>query len=131
MTWRWEGRLRAALFFILPREVNLSHAANQRLTTYLRAGRVSSQMASHLGYRLGYLLASSPQKIQCRLGPMSRAYLRELAKLGIYGTGEQAVVRRLVEKGIAEAVEKGLIPKKSADDLGLSGDDDPEDKDET
>jgi hypothetical protein len=62
---------------------------------------------------------------------MSRAYLRELAKLGIYGTGEQAVVRRLVEKGIAEAVEKGLIPKKSADDLGLSGDDDPEDKDET
>ena len=86
-------------------------------------------MESHLGRRLGFRLAKSAtppkpdNKIHCRLGPISRAYLRDLVSLGIYGTGEQTVVRRLVEKGIAEAVEKGLIPKKFIADLGLTGDD--------
>ena len=68
--------------------------------------------------------AAKPEdKIQCRLSPMSRAYLRDLMNLWIYGTGEQAVVRRLVEKGLAEAVEKGLIGKKSRRDFGLSDED--------
>lgn len=53
---------------------------------------------------------------------MSRAYLHDLVNLGIYGTGEQAVVRRLIENGIAEALEKGLIGKKSRQDFGLSDD---------
>jgi hypothetical protein len=73
-------------------------------------------MVSQTGYRLGYRVAQPP-KIQFLLSPMGRAYLREIVKLGIYGTGEQAVARRLVERAIAEAVEKGLIQPKSKDDF--------------
>lgn len=69
-------------------------------------------------------------RIKLRLSSISRAYLRDLARLGIYGTGEQAVARRLVENGLADAVEKGLIAKKSADDPGFSGNDEDDEKDD-
>ena len=69
-------------------------------------------------------------RIKLRLTPISRAYLRDLAKLGIYGTGEQAVARRLVENGLAEAVEKGLITKKSTDEPGLTAYEEGDEKDE-
>jgi hypothetical protein len=62
-------------------------------------------------------MAKDPSKVDCRLSPISRAYLRELAKVGVYGRGESAVMRRLVEDGIRNALEKGIIEKKSTDDF--------------
>jgi hypothetical protein len=62
-------------------------------------------------------MAKEKDKVECRLAPINRAYLRELAKLGAYGRGESGVMRRFIEDGIREALEKGIIEKKSIEDF--------------
>jgi hypothetical protein len=72
-------------------------------------------------------MAANP-KAQCRLDPIIRAYLRDLSKVGAYGRGESGVMRRLIENGVREALERGIISKRSTDDF--AGADEPEDKEE-
>ena len=61
-------------------------------------------------------------KAECRLEPINIAYLNDLAKLGAYGKGRSGVMKRFIENGIAAAIEKGVIAKRSIDELGLCRD---------
>jgi len=62
-----------------------------------------------------------------RLRPVILAYIDELAGLGVYGKGRAGVMRRFIENGIAAAVEKKVIGKKSAADFGESLDEESDD----
>lgn len=53
-----------------------------------------------------------------RLRPVIIAYLDELARIGAYGKGRSGVMRRFIENGIAQAVERGVIDKKNAANFG-------------
>jgi hypothetical protein len=53
-------------------------------------------------------MAEAP-KTPVRLPPIIRAYLDDLAKLGAYGKGRSGVMRRFIEDGIKEAIEKKVI----------------------
>ena len=53
-------------------------------------------------------MASTP-KTSVRLTPIIRAYLDDLAKLGAYGKGRAGVMRRFIENGIKDAIEKKVI----------------------
>ena len=55
-------------------------------------------------------MVASP-KAQCRLEPITHAYLEDLARLGAYGKGKSGVMRRFIENEIKEALEKQVIPK--------------------
>jgi hypothetical protein len=59
-----------------------------------------------------------------RLRPIIAAYLRDLAAIGPYGKGKAGVMRRFIENGIAQAIERGLIEKRSAADFGELPEDD-------
>ena len=48
-------------------------------------------------------------KTDIRLTPILRAYLDDLAKLGVYGKDRSGVMRRFIENGIKDAIEKGVI----------------------
>jgi predicted DNA-binding protein len=50
-------------------------------------------------------MAEAP-KTPVRLSPIIRAYLDDLAKIGAYGKGRSGVMRRFIENGIKEAIEK-------------------------
>jgi hypothetical protein len=56
-------------------------------------------------------------KVQCRLDPINVAYLDDLVKIGAYGKDSAAVMRRFIENGILEALEKKMIDKRNADDF--------------
>jgi hypothetical protein len=49
-----------------------------------------------------------------------------LARLGAYGKGKSGVMRRFIESGIKEALEKQVIPKRSIEEFGGSISDDDE-----
>lgn len=59
-------------------------------------------------------------KAQCRLEPINHAYLEDLAKVGAYGKGKSGVMRRLIENGIAAALEAGVIATRRVEDFGGS-----------
>jgi hypothetical protein len=61
-------------------------------------------------------------KAECRLEPIDIAYLDELAKIGGYGKGRAGVIKRFIQNGIVEAIEKGVIAKKSVETFGGSVD---------
>jgi hypothetical protein len=68
-------------------------------------------------------MATNPV-ITVRLRPVLTAYIDDLANLGPYGEGRAGVIRRFVENGIADAIEKGVIKKRSASDMGEASPDD-------
>ena len=72
------------------------------------------------------------KKAYARVRPIIHEYLMDLAKLGPYGKGKSGVVRRLIETGIAAALESGVIPKRHVADFGepITEDDDEEDGDD-
>lgn len=73
-------------------------------------------------------MAQAP-KTSVRLTPIMRAYLDDLAKIGAYGKGRSGVMRRFIENGIKEAIEKKVIAPRDVSEFGEdakseSGDDD-------
>lgn len=56
--------------------------------------------------------------VQVRFRPVVLAYLDELDRIGGFGEGRPAIVRRFVENGIALALKQGMLEKKNAGDLG-------------
>jgi hypothetical protein len=62
-------------------------------------------------------MASTP-KTSIRLRSVIRAYLGDLAKLGAYGRGRSGVMRRFIEQGIADALEKKIISTRDASEFG-------------
>jgi hypothetical protein len=65
-------------------------------------------------------------KAQCRLEAINHAYLEDLAKLGAYGKGKSGVMRRFIENGIKEALEKRVIAPRNIEEFGGSVSDDDE-----
>jgi hypothetical protein len=62
-------------------------------------------------------MATNP-KAECRLSPINHAYLNDLAKLGPYGKGKSGVMRRFIENGIKDALEKKVIPTRDISEFG-------------
>lgn len=60
------------------------------------------------------------RKAECRLSEINHAYLKDLAKLGAYGDGISGVMRRLIENGIQDALEKRVIEPRNVADFGDS-----------
>jgi len=56
--------------------------------------------------------------IPLRLRPIIKAYLRDLAEVGPYGTNRSEVMRRFIENGIATALEARVLEKKNVRDFG-------------
>jgi hypothetical protein len=71
-------------------------------------------------------MANKP--IPVRLRPVVLAYLDELDRVGAFGKGKPAIIRRFVENGIAEALRDKIIKQKTAADI--PDDDDDEEADE-
>jgi hypothetical protein len=69
-------------------------------------------------------------KAECRLEPIDIAYLNDLAKLGGYGKGRAGVIKRFIQNGIVEALEKGVIAKRSVDDFLNVGPEESQDADD-
>jgi hypothetical protein len=57
------------------------------------------------------------QKTDLRLASIIRAYLDDLAKLGAYGKGRAGVMRRFIENGIKDAIEKGVIAPRDVSEF--------------
>jgi hypothetical protein len=55
--------------------------------------------------------------------------LNDLAKIGGYGKGRAGVIKRFIQNGIVEALEKGVIAKRSIEEFGGSVDEDSGDDD--
>lgn len=75
------------------------------------------------------------KQINLRLRPVVLAYLDELDRIGGFGDGRTAIVRRFVENAIATLISEGMLEKKSALEFGEKigddkkpGDDDGEAK---
>jgi hypothetical protein len=68
--------------------------------------------------------------IPVRLRPVMHAYLAELDRIGGFGEGKAAIIRRFVENGIAIAIRDKVLDKKNAADLGEKLDDDSQDASE-
>lgn len=66
-------------------------------------------------------------KAECRLEPIDIAYLDDLAKIGGYGKGRAGVIKRFIQNGIVEALEKGVIDKRSIETFGGRVEDEDED----
>ncbi len=64
------------------------------------------------------------KSIPVRLRPVIVAYLDELNRIGGYGQGRAGVIRRFVENGIADAIERKVLEKKNANDFGEKADED-------
>ena len=62
--------------------------------------------------------------IPVRLRPVIVAYLDALDRIGSYGKGRAGVIRRFVENGIAREIQRGVLEKKDAIDLGEAADED-------
>jgi hypothetical protein len=62
-------------------------------------------------------MATNP-KAECRLSPINHAYLEDLAKLGPYGKGKSGVMRRFIENGIRDALEKHVIAPRDVAQFG-------------
>ncbi len=60
------------------------------------------------------------QKAECRLDPIMHAYLDDLVQIGAYGKDKTNVVRRLIERGIQDLLEKKIISPRNAADLPAS-----------
>lgn len=74
-------------------------------------------------------MAENP-KASTRLRPIIHAYLDDLAKLGPYGKGKAAVIRRFVENGVIAALEAGVLNKKDVRDHGESLEENDKDEDD-
>ena len=46
------------------------------------------------------------------------AYLDDLANIGAYGKGKSGVVRRFIENGVREAIEKKVIAQRDVAEFG-------------
>jgi hypothetical protein len=57
-------------------------------------------------------------KVYCRLEPIDVAYLDDLARIGGYGRGRSGVIKRFIQNGIVEALEKAVIAKRSVEEFG-------------
>jgi hypothetical protein len=68
--------------------------------------------------------------ILVRFRPVVHAYLAELDRIGGFGEGKAAIIRRFVENGIAAAIRDKVLDKKNASDLGEKLDDDTKDREE-
>jgi predicted DNA-binding protein len=68
-------------------------------------------------------MATTPQT-SIRLSPIIQAYLDDLAKLGAYGRGRAGVMRRFIENGIKDAIEKKVIAPPEFGEIDDGGDDD-------
>lgn len=53
-----------------------------------------------------------------RLRPIDVAHIDELANIGGYGKGRAGVMRRFIENGIAQAIERGVLTRKTATQFG-------------
>jgi hypothetical protein len=87
-------------------------------------GQLAVIWRSKLCYSSSAMAAN--RKAECRLSEINHAYLKDLAKLGAYGDGISGVMRRFIENGIQEALEKKVIAPKDVSDFGassLEGDD--------
>jgi hypothetical protein len=62
--------------------------------------------------------------IPVRPRPVLIAYLDELDRMGGYGKGRAGVIRRFVENGIAQAIQRKVLDKKNAADFGETADED-------
>lgn len=62
-------------------------------------------------------MAETP-KTTVRLTPILVAYLDDLAKLGAYGRGRAGVMRRFIENGIRDAIEKKVITPRDVSQFG-------------
>ena len=71
---------------------------------------------------------ASNKPVFLRLRPVVLAYLDELDRIGSYGKGRAGVARRFVKNGIARAIERKVLDKKKAADLGELPDDEAEDE---
>jgi len=56
-------------------------------------------------------------KLALRAPLILHAYLQELANLGTFGKGKNGVAMRFIEDGIQQAIDRGIIAKKSAQDF--------------
>lgn len=74
------------------------------------------------------LYMASNKPVFLRLRPVVLAYLDELDRIGGYGKGRAGIVRRFVENGIARALERRVLDKKNATDLGETPEDEDEDE---
>jgi hypothetical protein len=74
-------------------------------------------------------MANKP--VPVRLRPVVHAYLAELDRIGGYGEGKPAIIRRFVENGIAAALRDKVLDKKNAADSGETLTDDGKDREET
>ena len=61
-------------------------------------------------------MAETPKET-VRLSPVVSAYLDDLAKLGVYGRGRAGVMRRFIENGIKEALEKKVLAPRDVSDF--------------
>jgi hypothetical protein len=66
---------------------------------------------------------AAKQKAECRLSEINHAYLNDLAKLGAYGAGKAGVIRRFIENGIQEALERKVIAPRDVADFGGASED--------
>ena len=64
------------------------------------------------------------KKAEVRLPPIIHAYIDDLAKLGAYGKGKSGVMRRFIENGVREALERNVIQPRDATDFEDDEDDD-------
>lgn len=67
------------------------------------------------------------QKADLRLAPIIRAYLDDLAKLGAYGKGRAGVMRRFIENGIKDTIEKGVIAPRDVSEFDVGDEESGED----
>ncbi len=56
--------------------------------------------------------------------PIDVAYLDDLAKIGGYGRGRSGVMKRFLQNGIVDALEKGVIAKRSIEEFGAQVEED-------
>ena len=56
-------------------------------------------------------------KADLRLPEITIAYIDDLVKLGVYGKGRSGVMRRLIDAGIQEAIEKSVLKSKDIADF--------------
>jgi len=72
-------------------------------------------------------MASTPKR-SVRLRSIVHAYLGDLAKLGAYGRGRSGVMRRFIEQGIADALEKKVISARDVSEFGEEEESESEDE---
>jgi hypothetical protein len=73
-------------------------------------------------------MANKP--IPVRFRPVIHAYLADLDRIGGFGEGKAAIIRRFVENGIAAAIRDKVLAPKNAAELGEKLDDDSQDGEE-